>query len=45
MAYWIYQHLGNLSPAELAQDETNRCSFSFSAAATSPVRWACRPAS
>ena len=22
MAYWIYQHLGNLSPAELAEDET-----------------------
>jgi hypothetical protein len=22
MAYWIYQHLGNLSPAELAKDET-----------------------
>jgi hypothetical protein len=22
MAYWIYQHLGNLSPAELAHDET-----------------------
>jgi hypothetical protein len=22
MAYWIYQHLGNLSPPELAQDET-----------------------
>jgi phosphodiesterase/alkaline phosphatase D-like protein len=21
MAYWIYQHLGNLSPAELAEDE------------------------
>ena len=22
MAYWIYQHLGNLSPSELADDET-----------------------
>jgi hypothetical protein len=22
MAYWIYQHLGNLSPKELAEDET-----------------------
>lgn len=22
MSYWIYQHLGNLSPAELAEDET-----------------------
>jgi PhoD-like phosphatase len=22
MAYWIYQHLGNLSPADLAKDET-----------------------
>ncbi len=22
MAYWIYQHLGNLSPRELAEDET-----------------------
>ena len=22
MAYWIYQHLGNLSPGELAQDKT-----------------------
>jgi hypothetical protein len=22
MAYWVYQHLGNLSPAELAKDET-----------------------
>ncbi|MEO3761422.1 alkaline phosphatase D family protein [Mycobacterium sp. B14F4] len=22
MAYWIYQHLGNLSPQELAEDET-----------------------
>ena len=22
MAYWIYQHLGNLSPSELAEDET-----------------------
>ncbi len=22
MAYWIYQHLGNLSPAELGEDET-----------------------
>lgn len=22
MAYWVYQHLGNLSPAELAEDET-----------------------
>ena len=22
MAYWIYQHLGNLSPPELAEDET-----------------------
>jgi hypothetical protein len=24
MAYWIYQHLGNMSPAELADDETLR---------------------
>lgn len=22
MAYWIYQHLGNMSPAELSEDET-----------------------
>jgi phosphodiesterase/alkaline phosphatase D-like protein len=22
MAYWVYQHLGNLSPSELAEDET-----------------------
>jgi phosphodiesterase/alkaline phosphatase D-like protein len=24
MAYWIYQHLGNLSPAELAEEKTYR---------------------
>ncbi|MBA3524599.1 MAG: alkaline phosphatase family protein [Geodermatophilaceae bacterium] len=24
MSYWIYQHLGNLAPADLAQDETWR---------------------
>src|SRR5512139_912060 len=24
MAYWIYQHLGNMSPQELAEDETFR---------------------
>ncbi len=24
MAYWLYQHLGNLSPAELAEDKTFR---------------------
>ncbi len=24
MAYWIYQHLGNLSPADLAQEKTYR---------------------
>ena len=22
MAYWIYQHLGNLSPSELSEDGT-----------------------
>ena len=40
MAYWIYQHLGNLSPAELAEDEAfGRCRTARTAArssATSP---------
>jgi hypothetical protein len=38
MSYWIYQHLGNLSPAELAEDETYQSVLATEGDATKLVR-------
>jgi hypothetical protein len=38
MSYWIYQHLGNLSPAELAEDETYQSVLAVDGDATKLVR-------
>lgn len=38
MSYWIYQHLGNLSPQALAEDETYRAVREAHGDATSVVR-------
>jgi hypothetical protein len=38
MSYWIYQHLGNLAPAELAEDETYRSVLDAEGDATKLVR-------
>ena len=44
MAYWIYQHLGNLSPAELAKDETyQRVCADRRRHRPSSARWPSRP--
>ena len=38
MSYWVYQHLGNLSPSELAKDETYRAVIAAEGDATKIVR-------
>jgi hypothetical protein len=38
MSYWVYQHIGNLSPAELAEDETYRAVIGAEGDATKVVR-------
>ena len=38
IAYWIYQHIGNLSPAELAEDETYRAVVSTTGDAAPVLR-------
>ena len=39
MAYWIFQHLGNLTPAELAANETFQRSGGLAMAARRCARW------
>jgi hypothetical protein len=38
MSYWVYQHIGNLSPRELAEDETYRAVSSAEGDATPILR-------
>jgi hypothetical protein len=38
MTYWVYQHLGNLSPGELAEDETYQSVLAAKGDATKLVR-------